>query len=109
MTQNKAIRIDKVKNKRRAFGGIKALVQLALLVTVVVVTLTAATGIMDNISRTQEQIAILDEQIIAAEARRQEIEDAAAYVSSIDFVEYIARTRLNLVRRDEIIFIMTSE
>jgi len=107
--RNKAIRIDKVKSKRRAFGSVKALVQFGLLVAIVVGTLSATTYIMDNISHTQEQIATLDAQILAAEARRQEIEDAAAYVSSIDFIEYIARTRLNLVRRDEIIFIMTSE
>jgi len=107
--QNKAVRIDKVKNRRRAFGGAKTLVQLALLAVVVIATLTYAGHIMDNIARAEEERSALDMQILAAEVRRQEIEDAAAYVSSVDFIEYIARSRLNLVRPDEIIFIMTRE
>ena len=106
--KGKVARIDKVKNRRGALGRAKALVQLALLSVIVVITLSAATHIMENIARLEIEREVVQSQIAEAEARRQEIEDSAAYVESIDFIEYMAR-RLGLVRRDEIIFIMTTE
>ena len=101
-------RIDKTKSKRRAFGGVKALVRLGLLAVIATMTLSAASHIMDNIDCVGMQQEAVQAQIAEAEARRLEIEDSAAYVESIDFIEYIAR-RMGLVRRDEIIFIMTTE
>jgi cell division protein FtsB len=106
--KDKVVRIDKVKNRRRAFGRARALVQLALIAVVAVMTLSAAAHIMDNIVRVETQREAVQLQIAEAEARRLEIEDSVAYVESIEFIEYIAR-RLGLVRRDEIIFIMTTE
>ena len=106
--KDKAVRIDKVTNRRRAFGRARALIQLVLLVVVVVMTLSAATHIMDNIDRVRAEREVVQSQIAEAEARRLEIEDSVAYVESIDFIEYMAR-RLGLVRRDEIIFIMTTD
>jgi len=64
---------------------------------------------MDSIADIEAQTAVAEAQIAEAEARRREIEDSAAYVSSIRFIEYIARTRLRLVHRDEIIFNMVYE
>ena len=107
--KNKAIRIDKVQDRRRAFGRARTLVKLALLAVVAVTTLSTATYIIDNISRVESQREAVQAQIAEAEARRQEIEDSVAYTESIEFIEYIARNVLNLVRRDEIIFIMTPE
>lgn len=106
--KDKVVQIDKVKNRRGALGRAKALIQLALLGVVVVTTLSAAAHIMENIARVEIEREIVQAQIAEAEARRQEIENSVAYVESIDFIEYIAR-RLGLVRRDEIIFIMTTE
>ena len=104
----KTAQTDNTKKKRRAYGGAKALFRLVLLGIVVTATLSAATHVMDNIAYVEAQRREVQAQIAAAEARRQEIEDSVAYVTSIDFIEYIAR-RLGLVRRDEIIFIMTTE
>ena len=106
--KDRTVRIDKVNNRRRAFGRIKTLIQLALLTVVVVMTLSASAHILDNIARVEAQRETVHLQIAEAEARRLEIEDSVAYVESIDFIEYMAR-RLGLVRRDEIIFIMTTE
>jgi len=103
------IRLDKVKSKNRAFGGIRVLVRIVLLSIVVTMMLSAASYIMDNISRVEAQREVIAIEIAHAEARRLEIEDSVAYTESIDFIEYIARNVLNLVRRDEIIFIMTTE
>jgi cell division protein FtsB len=107
--KDKAVRIDKIRNRRGAFGRTKTLIKLALLAVVIVMTLSAASHIMDNIARVEVQHEAVAAQIAEAEARRQEIEDSVAYVESIEFIEYIARNMLNLVRRDEIIFIMTTE
>ena len=104
----KAAQTDNVKKKRRAYGGAKALFRLVLLTIVITMTLSAATHVMDNIAYVEAQREAVQAQIAVAEARRQEIEDSVAYVTSLDFIEYIAR-RLGLVRRDEIIFIMTTE
>ena len=106
--KDKAAQTDKAKNRRGALGRAKALVQLAILGVIGFVTLSAAAHIMDNIARVEMEREIVQAQIAEAEARRQEIENSVAYVESIDFIEYIAR-RLGLVRRDEIIFIMTTE
>jgi len=108
-TNGKAVRIDKVKDRRRALGRTRVLVQLGLLVVIAVMTLSAATYILDNIARVEAQREAVAIEIAQAEARRQEIEDSATYTESIEFIEYIARNLLNLVRRDEIIFIMTTE
>jgi len=105
---DKQVQISKDNDRRRAFGRVRVLVQLALLAIIAVMTLSAASHIMGNIARIEAQREIVQSQIAEAEARRQEIEDSAAYVESIDFIEYMAR-RLGLVRRDEIIFIMTTE
>lgn len=107
--KNSAIRIDKVRNRRRLFFGAKTLIQLALLAIVITATFVIASNIMDDIAATEAELAAVQAQIEAAEARGREIEDSAAYVQSIQFIESIARERLGLVRRDEIIFIITQD
>ena len=107
--KNKAAKIEKTKGVRGSFGRTRTLIKLALLGVVVVMTLSAAVHIMDNIADLQAEHEIVQTQIKEANARRQEIEDSAAYTESIEFIEYVARNMLNLVRRDEIIFIMTTE
>jgi len=83
-------------------------VQLSLLALVIATALVIVSGTLDDIAVIEQEIAATQAQVDAAMARRREIEDATAYTRSFSFVEYIARTRLNLVRRDEIIFIMES-
>ena len=107
--KDKAAQIDnKPKNERGSFGRAKTLIKLALLCVIIVMTLSAVSHILDNIARIEAQREVVQAQIAEAEARRLEIEDSVAYVQSIDFIEYMAR-RMGLVRRDEIIFIMTTE
>jgi len=106
--KDKVVRIDKIKNERGAFRRAKALIKLALLTAIAVMTISTATHIMDNIAIVEAQREAVQSQIADAEVRRLEIEDSVAYVESIDFIEYMAR-RMGLVRRDEIIFIMTTE
>ena len=106
---NKPIRIDKVKQRRGALGGIKTSIKLVLLVIIALVTLVSVTHTMDSIAEIEAQMASVQAQIAQAEARRREIEDSAAYVASVSFIEYIARNRLGLVHRDEIIFMMIYE
>ena len=106
--EDRVVKIEKVNDVQVGFRRTKTLIKLALLGTVAVMTLSAAMHIIDNIARVQAQHEIVVAQIAEAEARRQEIENSVAYVESIDFIEYMAR-RLGLVRRDEIIFIMTTE
>ncbi|MCL2397761.1 MAG: septum formation initiator family protein [Defluviitaleaceae bacterium] len=101
------MRIDKIKKRRRNFAGAKALALLAVLVVIIVSTFVYAGYTMGNIGAAEAELAATRQQIEAAEARQREIEDSAAYVNSKEFVEYIARNWLNLVRRGEIIFIMT--
>ena len=107
--ESKAIRLDKKRKRRKMFAGFKNLVQLALLLAMIATTFLAATYTLDNIARTDAELALTQVQIEAAEVRRREIEDSDAYMQSPQFVENIARNWLNLVRRDEIIFIMTTE
>ena len=103
------INLSSVKRRRRAAFGLKAFVHFALLVVVAATTLVLVSGVLDDIADTERELAATQSQITTAQVRRREIEDTTAYTQSLSFVEYIARTRLNLVRRDEIIFIMTPE
>ena len=107
--QKKPIRIDKVKKRRRVFVGVKTLVQLALIIAIAVTTIIAFNHTMDNIAYTEAELAATQLQIEDARARRTQIEDSAAYTQSISFIENIARNWLGLVRRDEVIFIITEE
>lgn len=104
--QSAPVNINAVKRRRRAFWGVKTLVQLGLLALVIVTALVILSGTLDDIAAIEHEIAATQAQVETALTRRREIEDTAAYTRSNSFVEYIARTRLNLVRRDEIIFII---
>lgn len=97
------------KAYRRAFFGLKTLVQLGLIAAIVLVTVVSVLNTADDVAALEAETAAIRLQIERAAARRQEIEDAEAYMQSTRFVEYIARSRLNLVRRDELIFIINME
>jgi len=84
-------------------------VLLVLLFSVVGVTLVSIAGTLDDIAVTDARLADVQQQIEDEEARRAQIEDAATYTQTISFIEDIARRRLGLVRRDEVIFIINSD
>ena len=105
----KHIRIDKHKKRRRAAFGLRFVIQFALLAVILTTTFIIATSALDDIAQTDMQLSVLEAQIAAELARQQEIADSASYVKSISFIENIARERLMLVRRDEIIFVMVEE
>lgn len=107
---NLTMKINKGRRKRvarKVFGLTKGLIKLGLLAFIVIATMVAVAGIMDDMAIISTQQAVIDNHIELAQARQREIADAAQYTTSTAFVEYIARTRLGLARRDEIIFIMT--
>jgi len=108
-SKGKHIRIDKRKGRQKAAFGLRLVIQLALLAVVVATALIVAASSLDDIAQANMQLAVLEEQIAAEIARQQEIADSAAYIQSISFIENIARERLMLVRRDEIIFVMVEE
>jgi len=81
-------------------------VLLGLLFVVLAFTLISASNTLDSIAASETQLAAILQQIEAEEARRLQIEDSAAYTQNVSFIEDVARRRLGLVRRDEIIFIM---
>ena len=52
----------------------------------------------------QEEIAQLEKQMEAEEARSEEIEELKEYVQSDEYAEQVAKDKLGLVYEDEIIF-----
>jgi len=110
--ENQPVQINKIKQRRKMSAGfrrVKALALFALLLVVLGATALHVGRTMDEIAATDAQLAATLAQIETEEARRELIEDSAAYTQSISFIEDVARRRLGLVRRDEIIFIMNSD
>ncbi|MCL2854389.1 MAG: septum formation initiator family protein [Defluviitaleaceae bacterium] len=99
-------KIKHANQRNKVALGIKALIQLLVLIAVVGTALYLAVGLMGRISEANAQIAYIEAQIAQQEERQRELSGEAAYVQSLDFIESAARQHLRLVHRDEIIFVM---
>ena len=99
-------RIDKVYKRRKWTLMLRLLVYASIIVAILSFMVYLAVGFMGRIEQNQAIIAELEHEMSLANARAAEIEDMAAYMQSHSFVESIARSLLNLVFRDETIFIM---
>ncbi len=87
------------KSNRRGMAAIAAVV-MVLLIGLLVQS--------QKLSTQNEQYAAqkteLEQQIKDEEMRAEEIEDLKDYVNSTEYIEKIARDKLGLVYRDEILF-----
>ena len=85
-----------------------------ILITVVVIVMAIIVGyrvreMKIELSRKQDKIDSLNEQIADEEDRKEEIEEYKDYVETDEFVEDTAREKLGLVYEDEIVFIKEEE
>lgn len=64
-------------------------------------------GIMQqpNITSNQERIAELEGQIEYEKKRIEEVEDLKTKVNTDEYIEKVAREKLGMIKRDEIVFI----
>ena len=83
------------------------LVKLVILVLVVWATITLV-SLRSQISEQNAEAARLTSSIAAAEQENDRLEDAIANVDTDAGVEAIARERLGMVGKDEIVFIDVS-
>jgi len=90
----------------RPLRAAKTLLQIALLLTMLVVFIFVAMSVLNRNADVNAEVAMVQEQIDAEAARGLEIEHQAGHQHSRSFIEDIARRRLNLAYPDEIIFIM---
>jgi len=99
-----------VKKKRTAMNTYKPKNLLSMgLITIIVVMMVAVISV--SCGRLREKKASLEkeeayylEQIAAQEKRAEEIEEYAKYKQTKQYVEDMAKERLGLVYKDEIIF-----
>ena len=89
--------------------SLKLILQICLLATIIISALYASGNIMNDIDRTNARILQLDYEIEEARALRLEIENYSIYTQGYSFIEYIARNWLNMVRRDETIFVIRGD
>lgn len=88
------------KKKRRTGLG-----TIALMVMVICCIVSFKRGSLDAKSaKYEKQIAELEQQIEVENDRTKEIEEREAYVKTKKYVEEVAREKLGLVYKDEIIF-----
>ena len=102
----KVPRIDKMRSKRRLASGFKNLFFLVILISIAVVAMVSAFGVLERIAATNAEIAQVQAEIEGQLHVQQEIENAADYAQTREFIENVARNFLGLVYPDEIIFNM---
>ncbi len=78
-------------------------VSCVVLAMLLVVTIKSIELREKNESYDQELVA-LNQQIKEEEDRTEEIEQYSAYIDSDEYIEQIARERLGLIGKDEILF-----
>lgn len=96
----------KKKRRRRSKGSNfqgMCCISAVVLVLLIVFTVQSHTMKQKNTSY-QGEIAQLEKQIEAEEARTEEIEELKEYVQSDEYAEQVAKDKLGLVYEDEIIF-----
>jgi len=90
------------KNLRRHKRSVLAITGVILLLVVMVSASSMTLRAKDKAYAAQEQE--LTQQIEEEKARSEEIEDLEKYVGTDEYVEEVARDKLGLVHKNEIIF-----
>ena len=79
---------------------------IALVVIVLLAFLSVKTlRLRDRVDGYDEQVARLEEEIAAEEARSEELDEREIYIQTKQYVEQIARDRLGLVYPGEILLV----
>ncbi len=67
-------------------------------------------GIMQqpHITKNEEEIAKLEEKIEYEKKRAEEVESMKAKVDTDEYIEKVAREKLGMIKRDEIVFVDVS-
>ena len=94
------VRNAKVKGKKR--NGFK-IIALAVLVLFVVIAYNSV-SLQKEKRALEKQYSELQENLQSEQERSEQLEDRAAYMQTIRYIEEIAREKLGLVYEDEIIF-----
>ncbi len=91
--------------KKRKKKNRTGLLLVAMMVLIICGIVTYQKKELDKVSqRAQAKIVELDNSITAEKERAEEIEELKAYVQTYKFIEEMAREKLGLVYKDEIIF-----
>lgn len=90
------------RTKRKSKTGI-GLIAFVVLMLFAIISYNRV-GLAEEISKKQTEITRLDEQIQKQKDREKDIKDLSEYVKSKQYIEDIAREKLGLVYKDEIIF-----
>ena len=94
----------KMKMRRRSvnFGGM--ILVTAVVAMIVLVVLFKSNELRDKKAAYEKREKYLTEQIAEQERRSEEIEEYRKYTQTKQYVEDMAKSRLGLVYKDEIIF-----
>ena len=90
----------KRRRKNRTGAGI---ITLLVLILFTIISYRRI-GLADEIKKDQTQLARLDDQIQEQKDRADDIENMSKYSKTKEYIEDIARKKLGLVYKDEIIF-----
>ena len=61
-----------------------------------------------HITKNEEEIAKLEEKIEYEKKRAEEVESMKAKVDTDEYIEKVAREKLGMIKRDEIVFVDVS-
>lgn len=97
--------MKKRKRRRRRSSNFRGMCCISAVVLVLLAVLTVQSHTLKQKNSVyQKEIAQLEKQMEAEEARTEEIEELKEYMQSDEYAEQIAKDKLGLVYDDEIIF-----
>ncbi len=99
----------KIKYQKRAQNRFSMALATAVMVAIVGGVLVKGLQLRTQLKEYEETKAQLQEQIDAEELRTQELEEYSKYTQTDEYVEKVARDKLGLVKKGEIVFHNTGE
>lgn len=100
-TQKPEISNAKKKNKL----NIKSVILMAVIVTAIVYPLAYIANQMAAISSLKENITTLETELNATKEKNKTIKEEISGAKSNEFIEKMAREKLKMVKKDEIVYI----
>lgn len=99
----------KIKYQKKAQNRFSMALATTVMIAIVAGVLVKGFELRTQLQEYEKTKASLQEQIDAEESRTQELEEYSKYTQTDEYVEKVAREKLGLVKKGEIIFRNTGE
>lgn len=99
--------IRAARGKKNIFGSMLGLGVVCLVASLIMIVQGIA--VQPDINENREAIEVLKSEIEAEKEKKAEVERLSQNADSDEYIEKVARDRLGMVKKDEIVFIDVSE